>query len=146
MLLNLEEADNQTVIDFMNQYSDYPFADRLRGEYLKKLAKQQDWENFSGEISHYQLEDSAVACYAAEASAELGDASVLEGAKSLWMQPKEQAANCANLYDRMQAAGVLNEDDIFERLRLALADNRMALAKSIIKRSKDIYGESKSTI
>ncbi|HSI25747.1 MAG TPA: lytic transglycosylase, partial [Methylotenera sp.] len=83
MLLNLEEADNQTVLDFMNQYSDYPFADRLRGEYLKKLAKQQDWENFSSEVANYRLEDSAVACYAAEASAELGDNSVLEGAKSL---------------------------------------------------------------
>ena len=136
MLLNLEEADNQTVLDFMNQYSDYPFADRLRGEYLKKLAKQQDWENFSSEVANYQLEDSAVACYAAEASAELGDNSVLEGAKSLWMQPKEQAANCANLYDRMQVAGILTEDDIFERFRLALENNRIALAKSIIKRSK----------
>lgn len=136
MLLNLEDADNQTVTDFINHYNDYPFADRMRGEYLKKLAKSQDWENFAGEVSHYQLEDSAVACYAAESSAILGDASVLEGAKSLWMQSKEQAANCANLYDRMQAAGVLSEDDIFRRLRLALEDSRIALAKSIIKRSK----------
>ncbi len=136
MLLNLEDSDNQTVLDFINTYSDYPFADRMRGEFLKKLGKQQDWENFSSEVSHYQLEDNAVACYAAEASAVLGDASVLEGAKSLWMQPKEQAANCANLYDRMQAAGVLSEDDIFMRLRLALEDSRVALAKSIIRRSK----------
>ena len=136
MLLNLEDADNQTVTNFINNYSDYPFADRLRGEYLKKLAKKQDWENFAGEVSHYQLEDSAVACYAAESSAVLGDASVLEGAKSLWMQPKEQATNCANLYDRMQAAGILTEDDIFERLRLALEDSRISLAKSIIQRSK----------
>ena len=136
MLLNLEDADNQTVTDFINTYSEYPFADRLRGEYLKKLAKNQDWESFSGEISNYQLEDPAVACYAAESSAVLGDASVLEGAKSLWMQAKEQATNCASLYDRMQASGVLTEDDIFMRLRLALADNRVSLAKSIIKRSK----------
>ena len=136
MLLNLEEADNQTVVDFINQYSDYPFADRMRGEYLKKLGKNKDWETFSGEISNYQLEDNAVACYAAESSAVLGDASVLEGAKNLWMQPKEQASNCASLYDSMQAAGALTEDDIFLRLRLALADSRVALAKSIIKRSK----------
>ena len=136
MLLNLEDADNQTVTDFINTYSQYPFADRLRGEYLKKLAKNQDWESFSGEIANYQLEDAAVACYAAEASAVLGDISVLEGAKSLWMQAKEQPPNCANLYDRMQAAGILTEDDIFTRLRLALADNRVNLAKSIIKRSK----------
>ena len=136
MLLNLEDADNQTVTDFINTYSQYPFADRLRGEYLKKLAKNQDWESFSGEIANYQLEDAAVACYAAEASAVLGDISVLEGAKSLWMQAKEQPPNCANLYDRMQAAGIFTEDDIFTRLRLALADNRVNLAKSIIKRSK----------
>ena len=136
MLLNLEDADNQTVTDFIDTYSEYPFADRLRGEYLKKLAKNQDWESFSGEIANYQLEDTAVACYAAEASAILGDVSVLEGAKSLWMQAKEQASNCASLYERMQAAGILTEDDIFARLRLALAADRIALAKSIIKRSK----------
>jgi soluble lytic murein transglycosylase len=136
MLLNLEDADNETVTDFLATYSEYPFADRLRGEYLKKLAKKQDWESFSGEIANYQLEDSAVACYAAEYSAINGDDSVLEGAKSLWLQAKEQASNCASLYDRMQAAGALTEDDIWERFRLALADNRISLAKAIAKRSK----------
>jgi soluble lytic murein transglycosylase len=136
LLLNLEDADNQTVTDFLNKYSDYPFADRLRGEYLKKLAKKQDWTSFSNEISNYQLEDPTVACYAAESSAINGDVSVLEGAKSLWMQAKEQPGNCTSLYDRMQAAGVLTEDDIWERFRLALADGRVNLAKAIVKRSK----------
>ena len=136
MLLNLEDADNQTVINFLNTYSEYPFADRLRGEYLKKLAKKQDWESFSNEIVNYQLEDPAIACYAAESSAINGDTSSLAGAKSLWMQAKEQPANCSNLYDRMQAAGALSEDDIWARLRLSLADSRIALAKAIVKRSK----------
>lgn len=138
MLLNLEDADNQTVTDFLNSYSDYPFADRLRGEYLKKLAKNQNWADFSAEVANYQLEDASVACYAAESSAINGDASVLEGAKSLWMQAKEQPVNCANLYDRMQANGVLTEEDIWARFRLALADSRVALAKAIAKRSKTL--------
>ena len=136
MLLNLEDADNQTVTEFINTYNEYPFADRLRGEYLKKLAKNAEWESFSGEIANYQLEDPAVACYAAESSAILGDVSVLEGAKSLWLQAKEQAANCASLYDRMQASGALTEDDIWARFRLSLADNRITLAKAVVKRSK----------
>ena len=136
MLLNLEDANNESVGTFLNTYNEYPFADRLRGEYLKNLAKKQDWEGFSAEIYNYQLEDPAVACYAAEASAVLGDASVLEGAKNLWMQAKEQAGNCNNLFDRMQAAGVLSEDDIFARLRLALEESRVNLAKAIVKRSK----------
>jgi soluble lytic murein transglycosylase len=136
MLLNLEDAENQTVTDFLNTYSEYPFADRLRGEYLKKLAKKQDWESFSGEIANYQLEDATVACYAAESSAVLGDASVLEGAKSLWLQAKEQPSNCNNLFDRMQAAGALNEEDIWARFRLALVEGRISLAKGILARSK----------
>ncbi len=136
MLLNLEDADNQTIINFLNTYSEYPFADRLRGEYLKKLAKKQDWESFSNEIVNYQLEDPAIACYAAESSAINGDTSSLVGAKSLWMQAKEQPANCSNLYDRMQVAGALSEDDIWARFRLSLADSRIALAKAIVKRSK----------
>lgn len=137
MLLNLEDADNQTVVDFINTYSDYPFADRVRGEFLKKLAKKQDWQSFANEIANYQLEDAAVACYAAEASAINGDISVLEGAKNLWMQAKEQPGNCSNLYDRMQSTGVLKEDDIWARFRLALADNRVTLAKAIAKRAKN---------
>ena len=46
MMLNIKEADNQEVIDFVNQYSDFPFADKLRGELLKKLAKEGNWQAF----------------------------------------------------------------------------------------------------
>ena len=136
MLLNLEEADHQTVTDFIDANSEYPFADRVRGEYLKKLAKNQDWESFSSEIVNYQQADVAVMCYAAEASAINGDNSLLEAAKAIWMTAKEQPANCANMFDRMQSTGLLKEDDILARFRLALADNRLTLAKAIIKRSK----------
>ncbi len=136
MQLNLEDTDNQTVINFLNTYNDYPFADRLRGEYLKKLGKNQDWESFSNEIVNYQLEDAAVACYAAESSAINGDVSSLAGAKSLWMQAKEQPANCMSLYDRMQAAGALTQDEVWDRFRLALSESRINLAKAIVKRAK----------
>lgn len=135
MLLNLEEADNQTVIDFIYTHHEYPFADRVRGEYLKKLAKNQDWVNFSDEITNYQQNDVAVACYAAEAGAINGDNS-LEDAKSIWMTAKEQPGNCATTFDRMQSAGILKEEDVWVRFRLALAENRMTLAKAILKRSK----------
>lgn len=136
ILLSLNEADNKTVVDFINAYSDYPFADKLRGEYLKKLAKEQDWSAFAAELPNYKQEDAAVACYAAEANAILGDAKSLEAAKTLWMQAKEQPSSCNNLFDRMQAANVLSEEDIWARFRLALTDNRISLAKGILQRSK----------
>lgn len=135
MLLSLNEADNQTVVDFINTYSEYPFADKLRGEYLKKLAKAQDWSGFSAELPNYTQEDAAVACYAAESNAVFGDATTLQAAKPLWLQAKEQPSNCNNLYDRMQVASVLSEEDIWARFRLAAAENRVSLAKGIYKRS-----------
>lgn len=133
--LNIEETDNQTVLDFINLHSDFPFADKLRGELLKKLAKNQDWTAFAAEIDQYHADDAAVACYAAEAKAMTGDLSLLEAAKpTLWMQAKEQPAECVSLYDRMQAAHILTESDMIARLRLSLADSRVSLAKSILKR------------
>ena len=137
MLLRLEEADNQTVLDFLNTYSDYPFADRMRGEYLKKLAKKQDWPAFAEEYPNYHLEDAAVACYAAESNAINGDVSLLESAKPLWMQAKEQPVTCNNLYNSMQAANILTENDIWDRFRLAAAEGRVSLAKAIAKRNQN---------
>ena len=136
MLLNLEDADHETVSNFLLQYNDYPFADRVRGEYLKKLGKRGDWGHFTEQSVYYTQEDAGIACYAAEASAANGDNSVLESVGYLWLQAKEQPSNCQNLYDKMQASGALTEDDVIARLRLALADSRVSLAKSILKRSK----------
>ena len=136
MLLNLKEVDNQSVIDFINETSDYPFADKLRGELLKKLAKEGNWQAFVSEYPNYKQEDAAVACYAAEANAITGDTALLAAAKGLWLQALEQPSNCESLYDRMQAAKVLNEEDIWARFRLSLAENRTSLAKSIAKRSQ----------
>ncbi len=137
MLLNLDDASKEQVQEFMGRYSDYPFADRVRGEYLKKLGKAQQWADFLAEWPIYQGEDNAVACYAAEARMVQGIDDVLDQAKQLWMRPKEQAGNCTSLYDRMQVKGLLSEDDIMARFRLALTGDRIALAKSIVKRSKN---------
>lgn len=136
MLLSINEADNKTIVDFINAYSDYPFSAKLRAEYLKRLGREQDWSNFATEYARYKQEDAAVACYAAEANAVLVDMESLQNAKALWMQAKEQPSSCNNLFDRMQAANVLTEEDVWTRFRLALTDNRVALAKGIVQRSK----------
>lgn len=136
MLLNLEDASSEQVQAFLAQYETYPFADRLRGEYLKKLGKAQQWQAFLEEWPVYQGEDNAVACYAAEARLAQRIDDVLDQARALWMQPREQAGTCASLYERMQAKGLLGEDDIIARLRISLTAERIALAKSIVQRSK----------
>ena len=134
MLLNMNDAEPQTVRDFLTKYAEFPFADRVRGEFLKKLAKAQDWESFNQEIGQFNLEDAAIACYAVEAKVATGDMDSLVGAKELWMQSKELPSNCNTVFDKMQANGKLSDEDILARLELSLQDNRIQLAKGIAKR------------
>ncbi|MDP3609922.1 MAG: transglycosylase SLT domain-containing protein [Methylophilus sp.] len=138
MLSSLGETSPAAVNAFLVQYQSLPFADRLRGEWLKKLGKQKNWALFLEVYPQYQLQDPAVACYAAEASATLEDSKSLEAAKALWFQAKEQPGNCNALFDQLQAAQLLTDDDIVARFRLALSENRLTLAKGIAKRSKAI--------
>ncbi|WP_020182917.1 lytic transglycosylase domain-containing protein [Methylotenera sp. 1P/1] len=135
MLLSLDDVSQANVSEFLTRYDGYPFADRFRGEWLKKLAKQQNWAAFLDIYPQYQLQDPAITCYAAEANAAVNDGKTLESAKVLWFQAKEQPTNCNVLFDKMQAAHVITEEDLVARFRMALAENRVALAKGIAKRS-----------
>ena len=139
MLLQLEQAENGTVSAFLEKYNDYPFLDRFRGEWLKVLAKRQEWTTFFEELPNFKRDDVAVSCYIADGHWQLNDdptigLSNLEHSKPLWMVGTEQPANCNQLFDHMQQAGVLTESDIWARFRLALQAGKIQLAKSIVAR------------
>ena len=134
MLLRLSQADNQTVQAFLERYPDLPFADRVRGEWLKQLGKRQDWQTFIDEYLHFQREDAAVSCYAIEARVSMGETEALASGKPLWHAAGEPPATCTSLFDRMQKAGVLTDEDIWQRFRLALIEGKFALAKVIVQR------------
>lgn len=133
-LLRLSQADNQTMQEFLDRYPDYPFADRVRGEWLKQLGKRQDWQTFVDQYLHFQREDPAVSCYAVEARVSLGESEALRSGKLLWQASGEPPASCDSLFDRMQKAGVLTEEDIWQRFRLALVEGKLPLAKAILQR------------
>ncbi len=134
MLLRLEQADSSEVVSFLNQYADMPFADRLRGEWLKKLGKQQSWPLFFEQYAYFQREDVTVQCYALYGHVQLGDADITAQAKSLWLTAADLPSNCSQLFDVMQKTGALTTNDIFARFRLALQDGKLSLAKTIAAR------------
>ncbi|HLD08778.1 MAG TPA: lytic transglycosylase, partial [Methylophilaceae bacterium] len=137
MLLRLSEADNDTVRNFLSRYSEMPFADRVRGEWLKKLGKQQDWQTLLAELPNFHRDDTAVSCYALQGQAQQGNMNALAQGKALWMVAADQPTNCNSLFESMINANVLTEDDIWARFRLALADNKIGVAKSTVKHIKN---------
>ncbi len=136
MLLRLDQADTVEVRAFLTQYADMPFADRLRGEWLKNLAKQLDWEAFFAEYPNFQREDLAVQCYALLGHTELktDNVDIIGQAKAIWLTSGELPNSCNQLFDALQKSGALTHRDIWARVRLALQDNKLSLAKNIANR------------
>ncbi|SNR64082.1 soluble lytic murein transglycosylase [Methylobacillus rhizosphaerae] len=134
LLLVLNQADKETVQGFLAQYDAFPFADRARGEWLKALARRQEWKTFFEEYPKFKRDDVAVSCYAADGGIQQGqEAAVLDG-KALWMTGTELPANCEAVFDRLQQGGVLRAEDIWARVRLLLQGSRITVSKGVLQR------------
>ena len=133
MLLRLDKADAAEVESFLSRNGDLPFAERLRGEWLKKLGKQQDWQLFFEHYPHYKRDDVAVQCYAmfGKFQAEGAGEALIEQTKKLWMTTVDLPSTCTPLFDAMLKQGVMSADDQWARLRMALQYGKLGLAKSI---------------
>ena len=138
MLLKLSTSDKATVQAFLTQNADYPFADKVRAEWLKALARRQEWSDFFEEFPRYKRDDLAVTCYAIEGRAKSGDVIALAEGRALWMSSAEQPSNCNNVFDLMQQSKLLTQDDIWARFRLAMQDGKVSLAKTVIQRDDSL--------
>ena len=134
MLLKLEQARDEDVQNFLAKYIDMPFTERLRGEWMKKLAKQGNWQPFFEEYADFQREDVTLQCYALLGHAQIGDIDVSEASRNLWMTTVDLPENCNALFDLLQKTGALSNDEIWARFRLALQDGKLNLAKAIANR------------
>ena len=132
MLLRLSRSDDLAVENIINEYADMPFADSLRAEWLKKLAKQQNWPLFFKQYALSQHQDVSLQCYAMLGHTQLADADLSVQAKALWLTTADLPENCNQLFNLLQKSGVITNDDIWLRFRLALQDEKLSLAKNII--------------
>ncbi len=132
-LLKLSTADNAEVAQLIERYADYPFADRVRGEWIKKLAKQEDWATIRNEYPKFKRDDAAVTCAGLMAQLrenELSDAQMLQVNK-LWLSPSAQPAPCEPLFAELISQQKINQEGIWLRLRMALAEGKTEFAKSL---------------
>ncbi len=138
MLLHLEQSDPPDVHEFLTRYAELPFSERIRVEWLKKLGKREDWATFFDELPRSSTEDVAVSCYAISGRVALGEDAALEQGKALWMTANDQPANCEALFEKMVKAGVLTQDALWSRFRLALEQGNISVARAVLSRLPQI--------
>jgi soluble lytic murein transglycosylase len=129
----LDTAPPDTVRAFMWRYGDTLLADRLRAEWLKVLAKKQEWNLFSEEFPLLLDESVELTCYALQGRLHNNDDTALLEARALWFSAQTQPDSCAFLFEAMFTHKVLGVEDVWQRLRLALEAGDTGAAKRIIQ-------------
>ena len=132
--MNLDTADVGSIRSFLARPADTPLIDRMRAEWLKTLGKKQQWDLFDSEYPKLKNADVELICYALQSGMRYRETSSLKEARDLWFSAKEMPDSCTVPIDAAISAGVISEQDIWQRLRLALEAGNVTLAKSLAAR------------
>jgi len=117
--LKLDDADPERVRSFIARREGGPLADRLRGEWLKSLAKRGQWTLFAAEYPKRAGDDAELACYAIQWQRTRDGDAALDAARPLWFSGQEQPESCQSLFAVLLAQGKLTTQDVWARYRLA---------------------------
>ncbi|HEY6094492.1 MAG TPA: transglycosylase SLT domain-containing protein [Gallionellaceae bacterium] len=132
--LHLDMSDPAPIKEFLSRPDDTPVIDLLRSDWLKLQARKQNWSEFAAEYPRLMESDDEMICYAMQSRRADNEDQVLHDARDLWFSGKGQPESCTTLFDAALTAGVISEQDVWQRLHLALESNNIDLAKQLSAR------------
>ncbi|MFA7239140.1 MAG: transglycosylase SLT domain-containing protein [Sulfuricellaceae bacterium] len=134
LTMRLKEAPPEEIRSYIAHNVDSYLADRLRGDWLRVLGKNQDWELFLAEYPQLLNQDFDLSCYALQARIAKGDGSALPEARKLWLtSAAELPPSCDPVFASLINAEMLFVKDVWARLRLALEAGNVTLARNIAR-------------
>jgi len=116
---------------FLAAPADAAVSEAFRLEWLKHLAAQQRWTEFAQEYPRHVAEDGELACAALQFRHYSGDTAALLEAKTKWLGSSHLPDNCTPIFEAAIAKGVITQADIWARIRMALEENNLGLAKRL---------------
>ena len=130
--LNLDDADPERVRSFLTRREGGPLADRLRGEWLKSLAKRGQWTLFAAEYPRRAGDDTELGCYAMQWERIRDGDAALDLARPLWFSGQEQPESCQTLFAALLTLGKLTSQDVWTRFRQAHEAGSFRLAVRLL--------------
>jgi soluble lytic murein transglycosylase len=140
--LNLDKANPEVIKKYLSQPEDTPMIDQLRGEWLRVLGSKQKWDLFDAEYPKLLGEDIELTCYYLQSRLRNNDQAALRETRALWFSGKGQPESCAAPFEAAISAGIITQQDINQRLRLALESGNVSLAKQLFARLEGDQGVS----
>ncbi len=126
----LETAEPAEIGRFLTRFAGTYQEDRLRNDWLLLLGKSRDWSRFVKEAASYRMQDdSEVRCYVLAMEHSLAKVDMSQEAKALWLAQKNSEDGCAFAVQVHFDSQLLNEQDIWQKVRSALEFRRNAAAR-----------------
>ncbi|WP_188706050.1 lytic transglycosylase domain-containing protein [Silvimonas iriomotensis] len=119
---------------FLTRYDGSPLAERLRQDWLKELARRQDWTHYLTDYSKLDSPSVDLQCLNAQARFVVQGSADVSRLRGLWFTEKGQPESCAPVFEALFAAGQLNQEDAWTRIRMALSAGRTDFAAQLAPR------------
>ena len=124
-------GDEVRIADFLARYPDSRVAESLRADWLKSLGARAAWPQYLAEYPRLVKPDTTHQCYAYRAEWALGNPAHQREAVSLWFSGRDLPNACDPLFTQLIEAGLLNEEDVWRRIRLALEAGNVGVAQAV---------------
>ncbi|MDO9052645.1 MAG: transglycosylase SLT domain-containing protein, partial [Gallionella sp.] len=127
--MKLETVDVGVIRAYLARPDDTPLIDKMRAEWLRTLGRKQQWALFDSEYPRLLADDAELTCYALQSRLRSQQQAVLHEVRDLWFSGKDMPEGCGTVFEAALTAGVITQQDIWQRLRLALEAGNASLAK-----------------
>lgn len=134
----LKDNDAASIEAFIARDEQGYLSEKVRGEWLRQLAKQEQWQDFRTQFAKLQdASDTELQCLywqsvlADKEEIPASNAKALRA--SLWLTAKDLPSACAPVQSALQAQGVITNEDRWLRLRLALEANAAGLVRHLLQ-------------
>jgi len=127
----LGQTEPEEIKAYLEQNRRSPLANKLRHAWLKQLARNKHWQQLADNF--YLVNDSNLKCNYARALFETGNHRAIEVSTELWRTGKSLPNSCNYSFNALRDAGILNDDMVWERIRLAMTAGRPRLAKYLAR-------------
>ena len=133
----LWKVKTDEIVDFLENHADLPTAGDLRKRWLKLLAKRGHWNTY---IEHYLPQgDEELKCYHLIARMRAKKENyLLEDIRSTWLSGESLPTICDPAFTLLYKSELMNDELIWQRIRLAMAEGQTGLASFL---SRKIKGE-----
>jgi soluble lytic murein transglycosylase len=131
--MEIEHVDAEEVRAFLDSVGNTLVGQRMRADWVRELAKREQWEEFLIESEQLSNWSTELTCYSLQARIALGDDIAIHDARDIWFNGRSQPESCIPLFEAMFEQNLLRVDAVWSRFRLSLESGNRRVAKAILK-------------